>query len=97
MKYSTQDTETMNKKKKLKAIFQGWKNLFFQDEEVEKIAKERAPICASCEHSVFGTYENLIGDELVEIKGMKCNICHCPLSTLLRQSLKGCELNKWQD
>lgn len=82
---------------KLKAILKGWKNYIFTNPEVEAKAKERAKICAECPMAKRGTYQKLMPDySLRNVKGMKCKVCGCPLSTLLRQYEKGCELNKWE-
>lgn len=82
---------------KLKAILKGWDNYLFPNTETEKKAKERAQICAQCPHAVKGTYQQFMPDyTLQEVEGMKCDICGCPLSTLLRQDDKKCELNKWE-
>ena len=82
---------------KLKAILKGWENYIFPNPETEAKAKERAKICADCPMAKKGTYQQLMGDyTLKEVKGMKCKACGCPLSTLLRQDEKGCELNKWE-
>ena len=82
---------------KLKAILKGWENYIFTNPEVEAKAKERAKICAECPMAKMGTYQRLMRDyTLKEVKGMKCKVCGCPLSTLLRQDKKGCELNKWE-
>ena len=82
---------------KLKAILKGWDNYLFPDPETEKKAKERAQICAQCPHAVKGSYQQFMPDyTLKEVEGMKCDVCGCPLSTLLRQDDKKCELNKWE-
>lgn len=80
---------------KLNAIASGWKNLLFKNENIEVLANERAKICAGCNNAIKGTYEQLIGDQIEDIEGMKCSLCDCPLSTLLRQKIKGCKGNKW--
>lgn len=82
---------------KLKAILKGWENYIFPDPEIEAKAKERAKICASCPMAKKGTYPQLMKDyTLKDVEGMVCGVCGCPLSTLLRQDEKGCELNKWE-
>lgn len=82
---------------KLKAILKGWENYIFTDPEVEAKAKERAKICARCPMAKKGTYPQLMKDyTLKDVEGMVCGVCGCPLSTLLRQDEKGCELNKWE-
>ena len=37
---------------KVSEIFNGWKNVVFPNEYVEKIAKARAEICGTCEFNV---------------------------------------------
>lgn len=82
---------------KLKAILKGWENYIFTDPEIEEKAKERAKICAGCPMAKKGTYPQLMKDyTLKDVEGMVCGVCGCPLSTLLRQDEKGCELNKWE-
>lgn len=82
---------------RLKAIIEGWKNYIFTDPEMEKKAVERAKICAQCPHAKRGTYQKQMSDyTLKDIQGYMCDVCGCPLSTLLRQNEKGCELNKWE-
>lgn len=82
---------------KLKAILKGWENYIFPAPEVEAKAKERAKICANCPMAKKGTYQQLMNDHtLKDVEGMVCGVCGCPLSTLLRQDEKGCELNKWE-
>ena len=82
---------------KLKAILKGWENYIFTDSSVEAKAKERAKICAGCPMAKKGTYPQLMKDyTLKDVEGMVCGVCGCPLSTLLRQDEKKCELNKWE-
>lgn len=82
---------------KIKAILKGWENYIFTDPEIEAKAKERAKICANCPMAKNGTYPQLMKDyTLKDVEGMVCGVCGCPLSTLLRQDEKKCELNKWE-
>lgn len=81
---------------KLKAIYSGWKNYIFPNPEMEQKAKARAKICSKCPFAKQGTYQRLMKDySLKEIKGLLCEKCGCPLSTLLRQDEKTC--NKWSE
>ena len=76
-------------------ILDGWRNYAFKNKEVEASAKAKAEICATCENAVMSVWDDVLPDTtLVEVKGMKCNICDCPLSTLLR-SKKPCAINKF--
>lgn len=80
----------------IKAIIEGWGNYIFPNEGIETEAKRRAAICAACPHSKQRIYKKLMPDySLQEVEGMICEVCGCPLSTLLRQDEKGCELDKW--
>lgn len=81
---------------KLKSIFTGWKNYVFENEEIELLAKLRATKCAKCEHAFKDKYEVPLPEgKLKEVKGMVCNLCLCPLSTLLRSPREKCKLKKW--
>lgn len=70
---------------------QGWKNYTFPNNKVEESAKIKAEICAKCPHAVNSVWDEILPDAtLQEVKGMKCELCDCPLSTLLRSDKK-CE------
>jgi hypothetical protein len=76
------------------AIWKGWKAYLTNENSPETI--RRAKICQICPNAVDGTYEKLMPDyTLKKLQGKKCNQCGCPLSTLLRQDDKKCELKKW--
>ena len=64
---------------KLSEIFNGWKNVVFPNENVEKIAKARASICADCEYNVIS----------------RCKKCGCPLIAKTRSMQSHCPLKKW--
>ena len=82
---------------KVKSNIKRLGNYIFTDYEIEVKAKERAKICASGPMAKKGTYPQLMKDyTLKDVEGMVCGVCGCPLSTLLRQDEKGCELNKWE-
>lgn len=87
----------MNGWRKLKAIISGFKNFSFPTESIEKIAKERAVICAGCpESNPNHPFKKMIDDQsTIEIKGMGCNVCNCLLSAKVRQLFEGCPLKKW--
>ena len=69
-------------KVKLAVIYDGWKNVIWKNEEVEKIAKERATICAKCDSN----------------KGHVCTECWCPLhaKTKSMKETNECALKKWE-
>ena len=64
---------------KVSEIFNGWKNVVFPNEHVEKIAKARASICGSCEYNVKS----------------RCTKCGCPLIAKTRSMQSHCPLKKW--
>jgi len=75
------------------AIVSGWKNFTFPSKDIEKLAKVRAKICASCDQSTTEyPFKNYIPEEkrIEEIKGLGCKLCGCPLQSKLRQVLESC-------
>ena len=65
---------------KLDEIYEGWKNLTFENEEVEAIAKKRMEICVGC--------ENL---RTINV----CRICSCFMPAKVRSLKSSCDLKKW--
>lgn len=51
--------------------------------------KKRASICKECKHSKHSKYLDFINDELVDVKGLICNDCNCPISAKIR-SIEKC-------
>lgn len=88
-----------NKQTKVKyaEIVKGFSYLVVPDSEVERKAKERAAVCATCRWAKFnGTVNTIIQDNrTVTIKGMVCDHCGCSTSALVRSD-KPCPLNKWR-
>ena len=74
-------------------IINGWANYIFENPEIEKLAKKRAAICANCPNAVKSKFWNIFEDK--EVKGVVCNMCGCPLFSLLRSEQEKCKLNKW--
>ena len=75
-------------------ILDGWGRYF--KGSVSDLEKERAKVCEECPEAVVGSYEKLLPDySLKVVQGLKCNICHCPLSTKLRAKNEKCPLGKW--
>jgi len=64
---------------KISEIFNGWKNVVFPNEEVERTAKVRAAICSQCEYNVKS----------------RCKKCGCPLIAKTRSMDSDCPLKKW--
>lgn len=62
-------------------VYDGWKNLLWTNEEVEKIAKERLEICNKCEfkQKVF----------------WRCKLCGCPIPTKVRSMKSKCPDGRW--
>ena len=78
----------------LDALFSGVYHYKNRNETIENLKDERAKICGSCELNVEDDFEK-IEDEDQRISGKMCEKCFCSLPYLLRQTKKGCELNKW--
>ena len=68
---------------KLKEIVDGWLNVAFTDDEVEKIADKRNEICNNCP---------LKGSMM---KVDVCLVCHCPLVAKVRSMESACPKEFW--
>ena len=88
----------MSKIEILKQIIEGFKNYNFPSEESEKIAMERAAVCASCEFANPNhPFRKLLDDNRIEtINGLGCKKCGCLLSAKTRSPLSSCPENKWK-
>ena len=81
---------------KVKSIISGWSNYIVSDKKNKALYNYRVKQCSECVEAVEGTYEKLMPDyTLKKIKGLKCNICKCPLSTKIRSLEENCPLTKW--
>ena len=60
---------------KLKSILEGWKNVIWKNPQVEKIAHDRAEICAKCDCNDKGW----------------CNDCGCPIIAKARSLSEYCD------
>lgn len=78
----------------VKTILSGWKNYLDKSEVVEKVAKERAAICAACPFAKQGKLLTFVKDTLSEVQGAYCEKCGCPLSAKIRSS-DICPNSKW--
>lgn len=65
--------------KKGKEIYEGFKNLLFRDEEIEKEAEEKLKTCFSCSSR----------------KENKCAKCGCLIAAKARSPKSECPLKKW--
>lgn len=60
-------------------IFEGWKNLIFEDPEVEKVALPRLEICAKCPIRTNGICDSTKGGcGCVTTAKARCLTCKCP-------------------
>ena len=65
---------------RLSEIYDGWKNLTFQNSGVEKIAKERIGICVECPKLNNRNY---------------CKLCGCYMPAKVRSPKSHCRIKKW--
>lgn len=65
---------------KLSEIYNGWKNLTFQNSKTETIAKKRIEICIDC---------NKLNNRNF------CALCGCYMPAKVRSLKSHCRLNKW--
>ena len=65
---------------KLSEIYDGWKNLTFQNPKVEEMAKNRIAICVEC---------NKLN------KRNTCMICGCYMPAKVRSPKSRCKIKKW--
>lgn len=63
----------------LQEIVEGWKNVLFQDPEVEAEALRRATICSGCPFN----------------EKNKCSKCGCPLVAKTRSMKSKCPDKRW--
>ncbi|MCB0515181.1 MAG: hypothetical protein KDD49_03850 [Bacteroidetes bacterium] len=83
---------------KLNDIISGWKSYLINDPIAAEIAKGRAKVCSKCDEAIPGTYEVFLPENVAkEIKGLRCNVCSCPLSTSTRSRDYKCPLDKWNE
>lgn len=89
---------------KFKEIVSGWKNLVFKDPVIEKLANERAFICAGCPLNINSVCDSSIEGEVIEDftygdvlrkKGDIHKGCNCPLDAKTRSESSKCPLGKW--
>ena len=78
----------------LKTILKAWVEVIKGNTTDEH--RRRSEICKACPMSEHSKFLNLIGDELIETKGMVCKMCGCPLSAKIR-SEDTCPLGKWKE
>lgn len=80
---------------KLKNIVDGWKNYSFPSDQVEAVAKERASICSTCVNAVHSEFVDFLDFKAVEMKGMVCDKCKCPITKAVRAMNYSCPIYKW--
>lgn len=73
-------------------IYEGYKNIIILSPTVEKIAMDRAKICAGCPHAIKKEWPQLIlgQDRITTITGLACEFCGCPISAMVRSIDKKC-------
>ena len=76
----------------LSKIAKGWTKVLLQTTTEED--KRKASICKGCPHAVSSTFVEFINDKLVDVNGMVCNDCGCPLIAKIRSG-GNCPKNKW--
>lgn len=69
----------------LRNMFEGYKNLLFEDAEIEKMAEQRLEVCEKCDKVNY-----LAGSFYLH-----CKACICYLPAILRAPKKECKLGKW--
>lgn len=79
---------------KLTSIISGWSSLATGSKK--ELAVKRAEVCADCDYSVKSKIVNVINDEVVELRGLVCDKCGCPLSAKVRSESEQCPLGKWK-
>jgi len=67
----------------MKEILDGWMKVLIEDEETEKLSKERMTICNSCPFK-----SKIIGVEV-------CSRCNCPLIAKTRSKDSSCPKGFW--
>lgn len=69
---------------KLREIIKAWSKVI--DGLTTSEHKRRSKICSACPHAKNKKILNLVSDELIETKGMICDMCGCPLSAKIRSN-----------
>lgn len=80
---------------KIGRIITGWKNVIFENPEVERQAEARAQVCGKCPFAVEGAWEIIKDRRIEEVSGMVCSRCSCPLSAKLRSPQETCPEKLW--
>lgn len=65
---------------RLSEIYEGWKNLVFENKEVEEEAKRRMAICVPCKNLSDHNY---------------CKLCNCYMPAKVRSLQSRCWDKKW--
>lgn len=76
-------------------ILNGWNNYFNKDAVIEKVANERAEICARCPFAVEKKLLIFVKDDFKDIEGMACERCNCPISAKIRSIKETCPEGLW--
>lgn len=90
--------------KKLKEVYQGWKNDAFPTPDVMLMAGPRAEICADCPLNVNNTcstfksgiaVKEFIYQEEIRYEGREYPGCGCPLSKKTKSPDSKCPIGRW--
>ncbi|MFV2015464.1 MAG: hypothetical protein ACC656_08565, partial [Candidatus Heimdallarchaeota archaeon] len=73
----------------------GWTNVIFKNDNIEKMYHERAKLCSECIHSKKKFLLTFIGDYIDKVEHNVCDICSCPLISLLRTEDEKCPNKYW--
>ena len=65
---------------KLLEIYEGWKNLTFQNPKTEELAKKRIKICIGCDKLNDRNF---------------CQLCGCYMPAKVRSPKSRCRISKW--
>jgi len=94
-------TRYLTSRKKTSVVFEdivaGFTNYAFPSEQVERLARTRAEICAGCPFVKYNGAINTIssGETITQVKGMYCDACGCGLSAKIRSPKNFCPKGKW--
>lgn len=92
------------KKRKISQIIEGYKNLIVKDEDVEKLVKERSPICFNCPLNVNGycssnkqglAIKDFVYGEELRYKDNEYYGCGCYINAKIRSVDSQCPLGKF--
>lgn len=72
-------------------VAEGWWNLIFKPEDIEKEAQKRISICNLCEYK--DTTDKACK---VPLSNPCCSLCGCPIASKTRSTNSECPIGKWK-